>query len=194
MTGQRDQQSHIRWFRDIRLGDVAAVGGKTASMGELYSVLAQHGVRVPNGFAVEIEAQAGTVLTVATSAAEKVYRSDGPTAELSVNLAARAGSQVEWLPQETILFDQARFARRLDADIAEDAAVPCPLEEPSRPGRRVQPVRPQPEHLDDATDGAVGDQLAGAHAGLAVQPLAVIDGVLPAGGGRDRARPLQVVE
>jgi pyruvate,water dikinase len=49
-------QSHIRWFRDIRLGDVAIVGGKTASLGELYSVLAPLGVRVPNGFALTAEA------------------------------------------------------------------------------------------------------------------------------------------
>jgi pyruvate,water dikinase len=49
-------QSHIRWFRDIRLRDVAAVGGKTASLGELYSVLAPRGVRVPNGFALTAQA------------------------------------------------------------------------------------------------------------------------------------------
>jgi pyruvate,water dikinase len=49
-------QSHIRWFRDIRLRDVAAVGGKTASLGELYSALAPLGVRVPNGFALTAEA------------------------------------------------------------------------------------------------------------------------------------------
>ena len=49
-------QSYIRWFRDIRLGDVAAVGGKTASLGELYAVLARCGVRVPNGFALTAQA------------------------------------------------------------------------------------------------------------------------------------------
>ncbi len=49
-------QSHISWFRDIRLRDVAMVGGKTASLGELYSVLAQYGVRVPNGFALTAQA------------------------------------------------------------------------------------------------------------------------------------------
>ena len=49
-------QSHIRWFRDIRLRDVATVGGKTASLGELYSVLAPRGVRVPNGFALTAQA------------------------------------------------------------------------------------------------------------------------------------------
>jgi pyruvate,water dikinase len=49
-------QSHIRWFRDIRLRDVAAVGGKTASLGELYSVLAPRGVGVPNGLALTAQA------------------------------------------------------------------------------------------------------------------------------------------
>ena len=34
-----DASSYIRWFRDIRLADVPLVGGKTASLGELYSAL-----------------------------------------------------------------------------------------------------------------------------------------------------------
>jgi pyruvate,water dikinase len=46
----------VRWFRDIRLGDVALVGGKNASLGELYSVLSEQGVRVPNGFALTAQA------------------------------------------------------------------------------------------------------------------------------------------
>jgi urease accessory protein len=108
---------HIRESGSMRVR-LPKVQGRTI---EAVLVNTAGGVACGDRFAVEIEAQAGTVLTVATSAAEKVYRSDGPTAELSVNLAARAGSQVEWLPQETILFDQARLARRLDADIAEDA-------------------------------------------------------------------------
>jgi pyruvate,water dikinase len=44
--------THIRWFKDIRLEDIPLVGGKTASLGELYSALAPEGVRVPNGFAL----------------------------------------------------------------------------------------------------------------------------------------------
>ncbi|KAB2912644.1 MAG: phosphoenolpyruvate synthase [Hyphomicrobiaceae bacterium] len=48
--------SKIRWFRETGLGDVALVGGKTASLGELYSVLSQQGVRVPNGFALTAQA------------------------------------------------------------------------------------------------------------------------------------------
>ena len=42
-------KSCVRWFDDIRLKDVPAVGGKTASLGELYSLL---GARVPEGFAL----------------------------------------------------------------------------------------------------------------------------------------------
>ena len=47
---------YVRWFSDIRLGDVALVGGKNASLGELYSTLSKQGVRVPNGFALTAEA------------------------------------------------------------------------------------------------------------------------------------------
>lgn len=42
----------IRWFNDIGLRDVPLVGGKNASLGELYRELHAAGVRVPNGFAV----------------------------------------------------------------------------------------------------------------------------------------------
>ena len=48
--------SYTRWFKDIRLEDVPLVGGKTASLGELYSALAPQGVRVPNGFALTASA------------------------------------------------------------------------------------------------------------------------------------------
>ena len=43
---------HVRWFEDIRAHDVASVGGKNASLGEMYSTLSPEGVRVPNGFAL----------------------------------------------------------------------------------------------------------------------------------------------
>src|SRR6476619_7669125 len=42
----------VRWFDTIRLDDVPLVGGKTASLGELYSELGSAGIRVPNGFAL----------------------------------------------------------------------------------------------------------------------------------------------
>ena len=42
----------IRWFGDLRMGDIPSVGGKNANLGELYRELTPRGIRVPNGFAV----------------------------------------------------------------------------------------------------------------------------------------------
>jgi pyruvate,water dikinase len=48
--------NYIRPFLEIGLHDVGLVGGKTASLGELYSALSSQGVSVPNGFAVTADA------------------------------------------------------------------------------------------------------------------------------------------
>ena len=48
--------NYIRRFLEIGLHDVGLVGGKTASLGELYSALSSQGVAVPNGFAVTADA------------------------------------------------------------------------------------------------------------------------------------------
>jgi pyruvate,water dikinase len=47
---------YIRPFRTIRASDVALVGGKNASLGEMYRELGAESVRVPNGFAVTAQA------------------------------------------------------------------------------------------------------------------------------------------
>ncbi len=51
-----DKVSYIRWFKDVGINDVPLVGGKNASLGEMYQNLTGEGVRVPNGFAVTAEA------------------------------------------------------------------------------------------------------------------------------------------
>jgi pyruvate,water dikinase len=49
-------ESYIRWFKDIKLAEVPLVGGKNASLGELYSALSTQGIAVPNGFALTAQA------------------------------------------------------------------------------------------------------------------------------------------
>ena len=46
----------ILWFNELRIEDVPLVGGKNASLGEMYSNLTSKGVKVPNGFAVTAHA------------------------------------------------------------------------------------------------------------------------------------------
>ncbi len=47
-----DSGQYIRWFSEMGINDVPLVGGKNASLGEMYQNLQEEGVRVPNGFAV----------------------------------------------------------------------------------------------------------------------------------------------
>ena len=49
-------ESLILWFEEIGLGDISRVGGKNASLGEMYRELTPHGVKIPNGFAITAEA------------------------------------------------------------------------------------------------------------------------------------------
>ena len=46
----------ILWFKEIGIEDVPLVGGKNASLGEMYQHLSSKGVQVPNGFAITAEA------------------------------------------------------------------------------------------------------------------------------------------
>jgi pyruvate,water dikinase len=47
---------YIRFFNELGIDDVPLVGGKTASLGEMYRELNPQGVKVPNGFAITAEA------------------------------------------------------------------------------------------------------------------------------------------
>lgn len=46
----------IKWFNEISINDVPQVGGKNASLGEMFCELAGKGVKVPDGFAVTAKA------------------------------------------------------------------------------------------------------------------------------------------
>jgi urease accessory protein len=81
------------------------------------------GVAGGDAFGIEIAAGEGTRLSVTTAAAEKIYRAEGPAAQLGISLKAAAGAHIAWLPQETILFDRARVSRRIDIDLADSASL-----------------------------------------------------------------------
>ena len=62
-------------------------------------------------------------LVVTTQAAEKIYRSDGATSHIAVELVAEAGASLHWMPQATIVFDGARVERSIAAEMAPDARL-----------------------------------------------------------------------
>jgi urease accessory protein len=75
-------------------------------------------------------AAAGTSLVVTTQACEKIYKAASGTAQVVARVTAGPGAKLHWLPQETILFNNASLTRRLEADIdatAEFVAVEAVL-------------------------------------------------------------------
>ncbi|WP_027573728.1 urease accessory protein UreD [Bradyrhizobium sp. WSM1743] len=81
------------------------------------------GVAGGDRFDIEISAADSARLTMTTAAAEKVYRTPGPAAQLNIALKVGAGAHLSWLPQETILFDRARVQRRFDIALDEAASL-----------------------------------------------------------------------
>jgi pyruvate,water dikinase len=50
------EKEFVLWFRDLSIEDVPVVGGKNASLGEMYRELTRKGIRIPNGFATTAHA------------------------------------------------------------------------------------------------------------------------------------------
>lgn len=72
---------------------------------------------------LEARVGAGARAAATSQACERIYRSSGGLARVDTVLEVGAGGRLDWLPQETILFDGARLARRLTADLAAGARL-----------------------------------------------------------------------
>ena len=72
---------------------------------------------------LDLRLREGTVATLATPSAEKIYRSLGAVTRIDVSIEVGPGATLEWLPQETILFDGARLERRIAVALAPDARL-----------------------------------------------------------------------
>ncbi len=66
---------------------------------------------------VRISADRAASAMVVGQAAEKVYRSDGADCRIDIELVVAEEAWLEWLPQDTILFDGARLRRHTRADL-----------------------------------------------------------------------------
>lgn len=74
---------------------------------------------------IDVAAGAGARATVTSQAAEKIYRAlaGADPARIDARVAVAESGYVEYLAQETILFDGARLRRQLDADLASGARL-----------------------------------------------------------------------
>ena len=117
---------YIRWFRDLSLGDLPLVGGKNASLGEMFQQLAPLGVRIPQGFAITATAY-HDALDQADAWVE-LHRLldtlDKRDTDALTRVAARAREIVYAAPMPQAVEAGVRQAwRTLKAELGEDLSV-----------------------------------------------------------------------
>jgi len=115
--GTRLDRLHQSGAAKIRLPNVFG--------GEPQAVLINTAGGLTGGDRMSLEAMVGdgcrAVLT--TQACEKLYRASTGSAEVRTRLVVGEGARLDWLPQETILFDGARLSRHLEAELAPGAEL-----------------------------------------------------------------------
>jgi pyruvate,water dikinase len=100
-------QRFVRDFAEIGLDDVPLVGGKNASLGEMYRELTTQGLRVPDGFAVTAEAYRRTL------------EANGAWAELHAALDELDPSDVADLARRARLAREIVYGEQLPLEVVE---------------------------------------------------------------------------
>jgi len=111
-------------FCDGELGRMYQAGAtkvllpkRYGAAGEVVLVNTAGGITGGDRYHYGCDANASNVI-VTTQAAERAYCSSADDiASVDVRLAARRGAALHWLPQETILFDGSRLARRIEVEL-----------------------------------------------------------------------------
>ncbi len=70
---------------------------------------------------ITVEASEQSLVQMTTPGAGKLYGSAGPLATQSVNISVGAGALVEWMPQETIVYDAARANLHTHVNLSADS-------------------------------------------------------------------------
>jgi urease accessory protein len=69
----------------------------------------------------DIHLQANSQALITTAAASKIYRSNGHQAKQNIQIKLDSNSYLEWLPQETIIFNDANYYQNIRVELAENA-------------------------------------------------------------------------
>jgi urease accessory protein len=136
---------------------------------------------------VTAAAGAGAALVLSTQAAERAYRAPpGSEARAEVRLTVGSGGRIDWLPQETILFEGSRLVRRLEVDLEEGATVL--VVEPLVFGRAAMGEDPRDLRLADRWDlRRCGRPVLSDRLRIAGDAAGTLDRAAAGGGGRATA-------
>jgi pyruvate, water dikinase len=92
---KKDNSQFIKWFEEISIKDIPLVGGKNASLGEMFQTLTPQGIQIPPGFAVT--ADAFSVLIAQNGISEKIYSLLSNLDTTETNKLAKTGHEIRAL-------------------------------------------------------------------------------------------------
>lgn len=147
---ERSQGQAFVRFDQGRLSDLRQQGSAKAilprvvdAVPEVVFLNTSGGLTSGDRLTLALDAGAGSRIVATTQTAERAYAAISGPAEVLVQMRVGAGGQLDWLPQETILFQGARLQRQTRVDLAGDAQ--CVLSETLLLGRAAMGERL--EHL-----------------------------------------------
>ena len=112
---------YVAWLKDLRMADLAKVGGKNASLGEMIGGLSAAGVRVPGGFATTAQAFEAFLAAggLGWRIADRIKRLD----PADVKALAACGAEIRaWLEQAPIPTDVEREIRSFYQNLIEETS------------------------------------------------------------------------
>jgi len=107
----RDGQSRLSHLFQRGCGRVRFPSIDRSAFPEAVLINTAGGLTGGDMMSYDIELEPATKLTLSGQAAEKIYRSVGTVAKISSEIRLSENSFLEWLPQETILFEKSRLKR-----------------------------------------------------------------------------------
>jgi pyruvate,water dikinase len=118
-NNKNENRPIIKWFNEINNSDVPLVGGKNASLGEMYNKLTDKGINIPDGFAL-------------TSVAywEFIYSNNiyNPLAELMASLDRKSYSNLKEISEKArIIIRTANMPQEIENDILESYKRMCEM-------------------------------------------------------------------
>ena len=119
----------------------------TAGLPEIVFLNTSGGLASGDRLSFAVTLREGSRALATTQTAERAYRAEGGAARAEVRLQVGENGWLDWLPQETILFDGARLVRDTQVDLAPGAG--CLLLEMIVLGRLAMGERPARLHLRD---------------------------------------------
>ena len=129
MQRSRGEAAVSLWLDNgqVRLGELRQQGSakailpRVAGVPEVVFLNTSGGLTGGDRLSFDLTLGDGVQATATTQTAERAYRSASGTARVDVTLEVGAGGWIDWLPQETILFNASSLDRRTRIDLGPGA-------------------------------------------------------------------------